>query len=434
MESQVEELEKLKRRLTIELSLEEVEPHYRNVLRQLRNTRMNGFRPGKFPKGWLEKRFKSVMHQEAVDHVIPGFIEDALQKNNIQQATQGVISELEFEQKRPLKTVIEFEVKPSLALPDYKKFKLTRQEVESVKPEDVEQELENSRKNLARIEDRPSESVAEDKNYVVLEIKNSGDEDYVDENHLDFEIGGERLGIFFESVLGMKVGDEKTVEIKYSLENKTEDSAINKFKIRLKSLRELQIPELNKEFFNQMQVKNLDELKGNLEKNLQFQKEMALKSEYRKSILDQLPKQYDDFDLPEALVHEKEHELEHKLKEEAKKEEPPKTPLDKDKELKEFKEKMRLNYMIDTIGRHEEVPINQEAAAGEFINMAMMFNQSAEELIKTPYGSRLYSQIMARKQEESILNRVVARVFGDPIETVEDAAEKENIVESESNS
>ena len=84
MESQVEELEKLKRRLTIELSLEEVEPHYRNVLRQLRNTRMNGFRPGKFPKGWLEKRFKSVMHHEAVDHVIPGFIEDALQKNNIQ--------------------------------------------------------------------------------------------------------------------------------------------------------------------------------------------------------------------------------------------------------------------------------------------------------------------------------------------------------------
>ena len=56
--------------LTIELPLVEVEPHYRNVLRQLRKTRMNGFRPGKFPKGWMEKRFKSVMHHEAVDNVI----------------------------------------------------------------------------------------------------------------------------------------------------------------------------------------------------------------------------------------------------------------------------------------------------------------------------------------------------------------------------
>ena len=83
MESNVEELEKLKRRLTLELSLEEVEPHYRNVMRQLRSTRLNGFRPGKFPKGWLEKRFKSVMHHEAIEHVIPGFIDEALKKNEI---------------------------------------------------------------------------------------------------------------------------------------------------------------------------------------------------------------------------------------------------------------------------------------------------------------------------------------------------------------
>ena len=97
MESNVEELEKLKRRLTLELSLEEIEPHYRNVMRQLRSTRLNGFRPGKFPKGWLEQRFKSVMHHEAIENVIPGFIDEALQKNELQQATQAVISELEFE-------------------------------------------------------------------------------------------------------------------------------------------------------------------------------------------------------------------------------------------------------------------------------------------------------------------------------------------------
>ena len=51
--------------------------------------------------------------------------------------------------------------------------------------------------------------------------------------------------------------------------------------------------------------------------------------------------------------------------------------------------------MIDTIGRLEEVTIDREAVAGEFIQMAMMFNQSADELIKTPYGSRLYNQILS---------------------------------------
>ena len=153
MESNVEELEKLKRRLTLELSLEEVEPHYRNVMRQLRSTRLNGFRPGKFPKGWLEKRFKSVMHHEAIEYVIPGFIDEALQKNELQQATQAVISKLELDQKQPLKAVIEFEVKPTLELPDYKKFKLTRKEVESVNPEEVEEELKKTQNNLAQVED-----------------------------------------------------------------------------------------------------------------------------------------------------------------------------------------------------------------------------------------------------------------------------------------
>ena len=86
--------------------------------------------------------------------------------------------------------------------------------------------------------------------------------------------------------------------------------------------------------------------------------------------------------------------------------------------------------MIDTIGRLEEVTIDREAVAGEFIQMAMMFNQSADELIKTPYGSRLYNQILSRRQEESSLDRVVARVFGDPIEIDEDKTEKEPVAES----
>lgn len=179
-----------------------------------------------------------------------------------------------------------------------------------------------------------------------------------------------------------------------------------------------------------MQVKDLDEMKSKLEENLQFQKESALKAEYRSSILEQLPKQYDVFDLPEALIHEKEHELEHRIEEQTKSEDPKAKPIDKEKEIEDFKEKLRLNFMIDTIGRLEEVTIDREAVAGEFIQMAMMFNQSADELIKTPYGSRLYNQILSRRQEESSLDRVVARVFGDPIEIEEDKTKKETVAES----
>ena len=86
MESRVEVLEKLKRRLILELSLEEIQPVYRNVYSQLRNVRINGFRSGKFPKGWLEKRFKTAMHKEALDNVLPNFVDQAMIKHEMFQA------------------------------------------------------------------------------------------------------------------------------------------------------------------------------------------------------------------------------------------------------------------------------------------------------------------------------------------------------------
>ena len=69
MESSVDELGKLKYSLSLDISLKEIKPTYDDIYRQLKNTRLNGFRPGKHPKGWLEKRFLSAMHQEAVDRV-----------------------------------------------------------------------------------------------------------------------------------------------------------------------------------------------------------------------------------------------------------------------------------------------------------------------------------------------------------------------------
>ena len=114
------------------------------------------------------------------------------------------------------------------------------------------------------------------------------------------------MEVFFDSVKGMKVGDEKSAEIKFSLESKTEEKSKTKYDIRLRSLRKLKVPELDQDFFDRMQVKDLDEMKSKLEENLQFQKGSALKAEYRSSILEQLPKQYDAFNLPEALIQEKE--------------------------------------------------------------------------------------------------------------------------------
>ena len=102
MESSIEELGELKYSIALEIPLEEIKPTYDAVYKQLKKTRLNGFRPGKHPKGWLEKHFKSAMQQEAVDRVIPAFMESALKNHSLQPVTVPVIQQVEFDRKSPL--------------------------------------------------------------------------------------------------------------------------------------------------------------------------------------------------------------------------------------------------------------------------------------------------------------------------------------------
>ncbi|MDP7463283.1 MAG: trigger factor family protein, partial [SAR324 cluster bacterium] len=132
MQATLEDLGQLKRAFRIEVSLEEIKPTYDAVYQRLRNTRLNGFRPGKFPKGWLDKRFKTMMQQEVAGTVIPRYLNQALHDHELSAATQASIEELEFDRRSPLFAKLHFEVKPDLELPDYTKLQLERRTPEEI--------------------------------------------------------------------------------------------------------------------------------------------------------------------------------------------------------------------------------------------------------------------------------------------------------------
>ena len=418
MESSVEVLEKLKRRVTLKLSLEEIEPVYRQVFRQLRNVRMNGFRSGKFPKGWLEKRFKTVMHQEAIEKVLPEYVEEALKKNDLHQATQSVVTEIEFERKLPLKAVIEFEVKPTLDPPDCKKIRLTRLTPEPVKDDEIEEEIQLLLKSRGQLLPREKGAEAEAGNWVSLKIRlEDANEDSSEKIH--FELGGKQHKDFFEAVMGMKEEDTKTADVSISSDEKEGKPEKKTYEIHLTLLQTLQLPELNESLFKELEVADLDELNKSFDGNLQKRNQEKIQAEYRNNLSSQLPGLYKDFDLPEALIQRKEHELEHQFEEKSKELSSKEKAVQKEADMKSFRENLKLYYITDAIGRHEKILIDRDSAAGEFFGMASMFNQSPEDLINTPFGGRMFNQILDRQHREAVLDRVIVRVFGDPVDSAE---------------
>ena len=75
-----------------------------------------------------------------------------------------------------------------------------------------------------------------------------------------------------------------------------------------------------------------------------------------------------------------------------------------------------MKFILDSINEHEELKFDENEAAREFVGLAQITGQSPDELIQSTFGRDMYQRIVIRKQGDATLDRVVARVFGDPIE------------------
>ena len=422
MESIVEELGKLKYSVALEISLEEIKPTYNAIYRELKNTRLNGFRPGKHPKGWLDKRFMSAMQKEAVKHIIPRYMDDALKEHSLRPVTVPVIQKIDFNRESPLSATLHFEISPELPPLDYGKILLERKDIEEVSAKDIAEELDAllQREEVLVPKDGVNAKVEND-DWVLINFNGTiGGEEFVDSNANDMQIkiGGSDLAEFHAGLLGMSSGEEKEVEVELSERFGENAGKKANFKILLTEISTVKRPKMDEDFFKKYGVAGEDELKDKVGENIKSRKTAELQSEYRISVRSQLSGLFDEFDLPEELVKFEQEQIDKDLE---------KAVSDKEISAEEKEKKrqegydnakldLRMKFILDSISGQEEMHFDENEAAREFVGLAQMTGQSPDKLIQSPFGRDMYKRIVVRKQGDATLDRVVARVFGDPID------------------
>ncbi|MCH2286026.1 MAG: trigger factor [SAR324 cluster bacterium] len=422
MESIVEELGKLKYSVALEISLEEIKPTYNAIYRELKNTRLNGFRPGKHPKGWLDKRFMSAMQKEAVKHIIPRYMDDALKEHSLRPVTVPVIQKIDFNRKSPLSATLHFEISPKLPPLDYGKILLERKDIEEVSAKDIAEELDAllQREEVLVPKDGVNAKVEND-DWVLINFNGTiGGEEFVDSNANDMQIkiGGSDLAEFHAGLLGMSSGEEKEVEVE--LPERFGENAGKKanFKILLTEISTVKRPKMDEDFFKKYGVAGEDELKDKVGENIKSRKTAELQSEYRIAVRSQLSGLFDEFDLPEELVKFEQEQIDKDLEKAVSDKEI--SAEEKEKKRQEgydnVKLDLRMKFILDSISGQEEMHFDENEAAREFVGLAQITGQSPDKLIQSPFGRDMYQRIVVRKQGDATLDRVVARVFGDPID------------------
>ena len=422
MESIVEELGKLKYSVALEISLEEIKPTYNAIYRELKNTRLNGFRPGKHPKGWLDKRFMSAMQKEAVKHIIPRYMDDALKEHSLRPVTVPVIQKIDFNRKSPLFATLHFEISPKLPPLDYETILLERKNIEEVLAKDIVEELDAllQREEVLVPKDGVNAKVEND-DWVLINFNGTiGGEEFVDSNANDMQIkiGGSDMAEFHNGLLGMSSGEEKEVEVE--LPERFGENAGKKanFKILLTEISTVKRPKMDEDFFKKYGVAGEDELKDKVGENIKSRKTAELQSEYRIAVRSQLSGLFDEFDLPEELVKFEQEQIDKDLEKAVSDKEI--SAEEKEKKRQEgydnAKMDLRMKFILDSISGQEEMHFDENEAAREFVGLAQITGQSPDKLIQSPFGRDMYQRIVVRKQGDATLDRVVARVFGDPID------------------
>ena len=307
-------------RLAVEVAIpaERSQASYEAAISQLsRSVNLPGFRKGKVPRSVLVQQLGGLrIRATALENLVDAIWRDTIKQETIEALGQpevdgGYEALLEsFEPGKPLSVTFESDVAPT---PTLKATKGLKAEAESVSFDaaKVDEMLEQSRRQLATVVPVEGRKAAEG-DIAVVGFKGTYSDDGSEieggsSESMDVDLeNGRMIPGFIEGVVGMAVGDSKTVACNFPEDYPKEDARGRKasFEIELKDLKTRELPDLDDDFAKQAsEQETLAELRSDLEKRLKDDAERRTTSNRRDALLSALVEQL-EVELPETLVQQ----------------------------------------------------------------------------------------------------------------------------------
>lgn len=245
---------------------------FKKVVKQIN---VPGFRKGKVPRPIFEQRFGvEALYQDAVDILLPKAYSNAVEEAGINPVDQPEIEVTQIEKGKEFKFDATVTVEPEVELGDYKGLEIEKQDTE-LTDEEVETTINQ------RLEAMADMVIKEDGKVEEGDTVNLDFDGYVDGEQFeggqadgyDLEIGsGMFIPGFEEQLVGLKVGEEKDVEVTFPEEYHAEELAGKPatFKTKINEIKTKEVPELDDELANELdsEANTVDEYKENLRKQL----------------------------------------------------------------------------------------------------------------------------------------------------------------------
>ena len=309
MNVNLERLPNSRVKLTIEADaakLEEgLEHAYRTVVKRVA---IPGFRKGKAPRRILERYYgQSILYEDALDYLLPQLYQAAVEETNIRPVDEPSIKVNKLDTNEGLSVEISVDVFPDVQLGEYKGLPVEKR-VRKVTEEDVERELERLRLNnseLVAVDDRDT---VQNGDFANIDFKG-----YLDGQPFSggaaegytLEIGsGQFIPGFEEQLIGMKVGEEKEINVTFPENYHRADLAGKPvtFKVKINNLKVRMLPDLDDDFAKDVsEYETLAELKDKIREDLEANNTHVTRQEMENKLIEQIIAN-STIELPQSMI------------------------------------------------------------------------------------------------------------------------------------
>jgi trigger factor len=320
MQSNLETLNSLERRLSIVVSMQEVNTEVANRLKRLsKSVKIHGFRPGKVPVKIVEQQYGGQVRQEVLGDTIQKSFGDAVREQNLRVAGLPKIEvQSGDETTEQFEYTATFEIYPEVELGDLTAISIEKPMVE-VGDAEIDKTIEVLRKQRAVFE--PVQRTAASGDQVKMDYRGTIGGEAFDGGTAEGNIvqlgEGRLLPDFENNVIGLSAGESKTFTMTFPEDYHGKEVAGKEaqFEITVEEVLEPRLPEIDAEFAKTLGIGDGDlekmrsEIRANLEREVKRRTIAKVKDQVMKGLLDST-----SIELPQALVEQEAERLAEQMK------------------------------------------------------------------------------------------------------------------------
>ena len=308
MQVQIEEINSVKRKISVEVPAERVNAEIEKTFAGIqKKATLSGFRKGKAPMQMVKKFYRNAMQDEVMRRLYEQTLFPALEEHKLEPVDAPMIDDIAMvEEGTPFKYSALIEIMPQILLGEYKGLQVKKERY-IANEQAVEGEIERMRENMAQL--APVEEGTVEKGMVLTvdfsfavpgfpEEETSGKDASV-------EVGNGRLlpGLE-EGLLGMSLGETKDITVTMPDDNPNKEIAGKPgvFTVTLKEIKKKELPALDDEFAQQFgDFETIADMRVKLAEMREQQELERIKTDLKTRVIDALIEK-NPLEVPDSMV------------------------------------------------------------------------------------------------------------------------------------